>query len=61
MAFPRQPLLFTETVPHNSYETVEGNLSSNLLRYNMADESQHYEQFNQFDNIKKWQYERDKM
>ena len=25
MAFPRQPLLFTETVPHNSYETVEGN------------------------------------
>ena len=27
MAFPRQPLLFTETVPHNSYETVEGNLS----------------------------------
>ena len=28
MAFPRQPLLFTETVPpHNAYETVEGNLS----------------------------------
>ena len=24
MAFPRQPLLFTETVPHNTYETVEG-------------------------------------
>ena len=29
MAFPWQPLLFTETVPHNSYETVEGN--PNLL------------------------------
>ena len=27
MPFPRQPLLFTETVPHNSYETVEGNLT----------------------------------
>ena len=27
MAFPRQPLLFTETVPHKAYETVEGNLS----------------------------------
>ena len=25
MAFPRQTLLFTETVPHNAYETVEGN------------------------------------
>ena len=25
MAFPRQPLFFTETVPHNAYETVEGN------------------------------------
>ena len=30
MAFPRQPLLFTETVPHNSYETVEGNHKERL-------------------------------
>ena len=26
MAFLRQPLLITETVPHKAYETVEGNL-----------------------------------
>ena len=25
MAFPRQLLLFSETVPHDAYETVEGN------------------------------------
>ena len=35
MAFPRQPLLFTETVPHNAYETVEklwrGNIRSNKI------------------------------
>ena len=29
----------------------------NKLRYSMADESKHYEQFNQLDNIKKWQHE----
>ena len=35
MAFPRQPLLFTETVPHNAYETVEGNQKT-ILQSNMA-------------------------
>ena len=36
MAFPRQPLLFTETVPHNSYETVEGNHSGRIVRSKSA-------------------------
>ena len=34
MALPRQPLLFTETVPHNAYETVEGNISSLQILFN---------------------------
>ena len=31
MAFPMQPLLFTETVSNNSYETLEGNPISKHL------------------------------
>ena len=31
MAFPRQLLLFIETVSHKSYETVEGNLNDSAV------------------------------
>ena len=34
--------------------------SSNLLRHSMTDESKHYEQLHQSDNITKWQHEQDK-
>ena len=37
MAFPRQPLLFTERVPHNAYETVEGNHNSALEPWSTFD------------------------
>ena len=49
MVFPRQQLLFTETVPHNAYETVEGNqyenrkpVPGNAIRFHLVDKCKIY-------------------